>query len=386
MNVKIRKLSEQLNVPADEQVATKGGIFAGVSILVDGFTKPTALELRDLIVANGGEYLYYPTNKITHVITINLPDAKVKELRTQKIVHPDWIVDSCRDGILRPWTQYQLYRNLVPSQRSIADVFKSSSSSTTTTITTTAATAVASTLSSLAMSALTTAENEGLRFKRPLPLPDDEDDGGCSASTVSNVPTSLIQFESRKSAKYEGNVVESSSSASEAASAASSAAASAVASAASSAASSATASGASTAATASFASGTSTAAASAAAATRSPPRPAFTNTTEARPMLMTTTDDVDDVALDDIEGEGDDLDDSRWRRLIQMEESHMQDEWVQRNISTHPDFLDRYFKSSRLHHLSTWKNDFTRLVSVKVFRCCYCSSFVRFLFYTFILL
>jgi DNA repair protein REV1 len=40
----------------------------------------------------------------------------------------------------------------------------------------------------------------------------------------------------------------------------------------------------------------------------------------------------------------------------------MGSEWVKRNSSTAPDFLSRYFKSSRLHHISTWKNDLKEFV------------------------
>ena len=35
----------------------------------------------------------------------------------------------------------------------------------------------------------------------------------------------------------------------------------------------------------------------------------------------------------------------------------MKSEWVKQNSSTAPNFVQNYFGSSRLHHISTWKND-----------------------------
>lgn len=56
-------------------------IFAGVSIYVDGLTDPPNLVLRDLICKHGGDYQYYLVSTVTHIVTVNLPDAKVKLLK-----------------------------------------------------------------------------------------------------------------------------------------------------------------------------------------------------------------------------------------------------------------------------------------------------------------
>ena len=110
MQVKMRKLSEQLNKPYARvpragggpkhpmqtfsgttffacgsgfsmAASTGGTIFAGVSIYVDGITTPSNLELRDLIVKHGGDFQYYLVSSVTHIIATHLPDAKVKQLR-----------------------------------------------------------------------------------------------------------------------------------------------------------------------------------------------------------------------------------------------------------------------------------------------------------------
>ncbi|KAJ3082918.1 deoxycytidyl transferase [Quaeritorhiza haematococci] len=41
----------------------------------------------------------------------------------------------------------------------------------------------------------------------------------------------------------------------------------------------------------------------------------------------------------------------------------MNSDWVKANISTAPDFLNKFFGSSRLHHLSSWKNDLRDFVA-----------------------
>ncbi|KAJ3142676.1 deoxycytidyl transferase [Geranomyces variabilis] len=44
---------------------------------------------------------------------------------------------------------------------------------------------------------------------------------------------------------------------------------------------------------------------------------------------------------------------------------NMQSAWVRANICTAPNFLQRYFASSRLHHLTTWKNSLRDFVAVE---------------------
>ena len=48
---------------------------------MDGLTDPPNLVLRDLICKHGGDYQYYLVSTVTHIVTVNLPDAKVKLLK-----------------------------------------------------------------------------------------------------------------------------------------------------------------------------------------------------------------------------------------------------------------------------------------------------------------
>jgi len=54
-------------------------------------------------------YHHYQTDKTTHVIASNLPNCKMKQLRTLKVVKPSWIVDSVQEGRLLDYRQYLLY-------------------------------------------------------------------------------------------------------------------------------------------------------------------------------------------------------------------------------------------------------------------------------------
>jgi len=58
---------------------------------------------------HGGVYHHYQTDKTTHVIASNLPNCKMKQLRTLKVVKPSWIVDSVQEGRLLDYRQYLLY-------------------------------------------------------------------------------------------------------------------------------------------------------------------------------------------------------------------------------------------------------------------------------------
>lgn len=56
--------------------------------------EPPADQLKQLMVTHGGKYHhYYIANKTTHVIASNLPQSKMKNLKTQTVVTAGWITD-----------------------------------------------------------------------------------------------------------------------------------------------------------------------------------------------------------------------------------------------------------------------------------------------------
>ncbi|XP_078401792.1 DNA repair protein REV1 isoform X1 [Cetorhinus maximus] len=93
-----------------ENEGTASCIFRGVAIYVNGYTEPTADELRRLMMLHGGQYhMYYSRSKTTHIIATNLPNSKIKELKEEKVVRPNWITDSIKAGYLLSYIPYQLY-------------------------------------------------------------------------------------------------------------------------------------------------------------------------------------------------------------------------------------------------------------------------------------
>ncbi|TRY99045.1 hypothetical protein DNTS_032771 [Danionella cerebrum] len=98
MAAKISKLEKQFKIEAPREQkkgGTSSSIFSGVAIHVNGYTDPSADELRRLMMLHGGQFhLYYTRSKTTHIIASNLPNSKIQELRGEKVVRPEWITDS----------------------------------------------------------------------------------------------------------------------------------------------------------------------------------------------------------------------------------------------------------------------------------------------------
>ncbi|XP_041663270.1 DNA repair protein REV1 [Cheilinus undulatus] len=113
MAAKVAKLEEQFRLDAPREKRKEGScsnIFSGVAIYVNGYTDPSADELRRLMMLHGGQFhIYYSRSKTTHIIANNLPNSKIQELKGEKIIRPEWITDSIKAGHLLPYLQYQLY-------------------------------------------------------------------------------------------------------------------------------------------------------------------------------------------------------------------------------------------------------------------------------------
>ncbi|CAL8266527.1 unnamed protein product [Lota lota] len=113
MAAKVSKLQEQFHLDAPREKQKEGGgsqIFHGVAIYVNGYTDPSADELRRLMMLHGGQFhVYYSRSITTHIIASNLPNSKIKELKGEKVVRPAWITDSVKAGCLLSYLQYQLY-------------------------------------------------------------------------------------------------------------------------------------------------------------------------------------------------------------------------------------------------------------------------------------
>uniref|UniRef100_A0A8B9BZT4 DNA repair protein REV1 n=1 Tax=Anser brachyrhynchus TaxID=132585 RepID=A0A8B9BZT4_9AVES len=113
MSAKVKKLEDQFRSDSaieHQKDGNSSSIFSGVAIYVNGFTDPSADELRRLMMLHGGQYhVYYSRSKTTHIIATNLPNAKIKELKGEKVVRPEWIMESIKAGRLLSHIPYQLY-------------------------------------------------------------------------------------------------------------------------------------------------------------------------------------------------------------------------------------------------------------------------------------
>ena len=122
MNAKKAKLEEQFLRDQEKNAIVKDGIFRGCYVFVNGYTDPTADEIKRIMMMNGGIYQLYQSPKTTHIIASRLPDVKIKRLKgNEPIVKPDWITESLEAGRLLDYTNYLLYTAKASNQPVIKD-------------------------------------------------------------------------------------------------------------------------------------------------------------------------------------------------------------------------------------------------------------------------
>ncbi|GIL73675.1 hypothetical protein Vretimale_5440, partial [Volvox reticuliferus] len=128
MQLKVVKLREQFDAQQLQNASAKSDIFRGVAIHVNGFTRPSHAELKQLMALHGGRFEnYLHRDSVTHIICSNLPDTKVKQLAHERkpipIVRPEWVVASINAGRLLPVADFQLEPLFAghPNQRRLFD-------------------------------------------------------------------------------------------------------------------------------------------------------------------------------------------------------------------------------------------------------------------------
>lgn len=106
-----RKKIKLQNLDAELRSRNEGNppIFRGIVVHVNGYTQPSLADLHRLIVSHGGGFLQYLDGKtaVTHVIASNLTPKKKVEFARYRIVKPAWIVDSVKAGRILPWENYR---------------------------------------------------------------------------------------------------------------------------------------------------------------------------------------------------------------------------------------------------------------------------------------
>ncbi|KAM3414096.1 DNA repair protein REV1 [Cercospora zeina] len=107
-----RKKIKLQNLDADlrAQSKDKPQIFKGVVCHINGYTQPSLNDLHTMIVQHGGGFIQYLDGKtmVTHIIASNLTPKKKEEFRRYRIVKPAWVVDSIKAGKLLPWDVYRV--------------------------------------------------------------------------------------------------------------------------------------------------------------------------------------------------------------------------------------------------------------------------------------
>ncbi|EME41999.1 hypothetical protein DOTSEDRAFT_174773 [Dothistroma septosporum NZE10] len=107
-----RKKIKLQNLDADLRAKSKDNpqIFRGVVCHVNGYTQPSLNDLHTMIIQYGGGFMQYLDGKtmVTHIIASNLTPKKKEEFRRYRIVKPAWIVDSIAAGKLLPWDSYRV--------------------------------------------------------------------------------------------------------------------------------------------------------------------------------------------------------------------------------------------------------------------------------------
>ncbi|KAK0263920.1 deoxycytidyl transferase [Friedmanniomyces endolithicus] len=104
--IKLQNLDAQLRAQSED----KPKIFKGVVCHVNGYTQPSLKDLHNMVVQYGGGFVQYLDGKtmVTHIIASNLTPKKKEEFKRYRIVKPAWIVDSVNAGKLLPWDAYRV--------------------------------------------------------------------------------------------------------------------------------------------------------------------------------------------------------------------------------------------------------------------------------------
>ncbi|XP_050097584.1 DNA repair protein Rev1 [Anopheles aquasalis] len=120
MDAKIAKLEDQFRHSAANVAEPLSNLFAGISIFVNGYTDPSADELKRIMMQHGGVFHHYKRPTTTYTIASILPDVKVRSITSETIISPRWVVDCLNAGRILDYSRYLLYTQHKPSQPKLA--------------------------------------------------------------------------------------------------------------------------------------------------------------------------------------------------------------------------------------------------------------------------
>ncbi|KAJ5856472.1 uncharacterized protein N7529_010416 [Penicillium soppii] len=104
--IKLQNLDAEIRASAGDRPP----IFRGVVAYINGYTQPSLQDLHHMIVSHGGGFLQFLDGKTTatHIIASVLTPKKREEFRRYRIVKPAWVTDSIKAGRLLPWDGYRV--------------------------------------------------------------------------------------------------------------------------------------------------------------------------------------------------------------------------------------------------------------------------------------
>lgn len=120
MEAKMKKLEEQFSADVTRNPFKKSDLFAGISVFVNGRTDPSSDEIKRIMMTHGGVFHTYQRSSTTFVIAQNLPDVKIRQITTAKIISPTWIVDCIKEQRRLDYSSYLLYTNCKSDQPKIS--------------------------------------------------------------------------------------------------------------------------------------------------------------------------------------------------------------------------------------------------------------------------
>ncbi|KAI5257537.1 DNA repair protein [Aureobasidium subglaciale] len=103
--IKLQNLDSEIRARSDNPP-----IFKGIVVYVNGYTQPSLNDLHTMIVAYGGGFAQYLDGKtfVTHIVASSLTPKKAVEFKRYRIVKPAWIVDSIAASKCLPWDNYRV--------------------------------------------------------------------------------------------------------------------------------------------------------------------------------------------------------------------------------------------------------------------------------------
>lgn len=107
---KKQKLQQQYNQEknSSEDLGETKNLFRNIGIFVNGYTNPTAIELKALMIKHGGFYFEYMNERVNYIVASNLAHSKALVLKNKTVIKPEWIVDCIKSKKLLSIDNYLL--------------------------------------------------------------------------------------------------------------------------------------------------------------------------------------------------------------------------------------------------------------------------------------